>query len=223
MARALIWVVAALLVLTAPADAAGRKGEAGTFDYYMLALTWSPAFCVDRRPGTENAQCGRGRSFGFIVHGLWPQYERGWPEYCPTSRPLFVPSERIDRQHDITPSHNLVIHQWRKHGVCSGLSQESYYKTARTLFKAINIPASFQNPEKAMSLGRTEITRAFLESNPELDEDMMALRCDGRQLEEIRFCFSRGGAFRRCGDDVLKKSCKRSPLLLLPRHEGRAG
>ena len=85
MTRTLLWTLIAVLSLTVDANASGRKGEAGVFDYYVLALSWSPAFCADRRSGTENAQCGAGRAFGFIVHGLWPQYERGWPERCPTS------------------------------------------------------------------------------------------------------------------------------------------
>ena len=220
MTRTLLWTLIAVLSLTVDANASGRKGEAGVFDYYVLALSWSPAFCADRRPGTENAQCGAGRAFGFIVHGLWPQYERGWPERCPTSHPLFVPSELISRQRDTTPSHTLVIHQWRKHGVCSGLSQQGYYGTTRDLFETLSIPPRFRTPDKAIGLSRADIVEAFVKDNPGLRENMMALRCDGRQLEEIRICFSRSGAFRRCGDDVLKRSCRRSPLLLLPLQGG---
>src|SRR5438874_4074521 len=65
-----------------------RQNTPGEFDFYVLSLSWSPSFCEqasergnDRRSG---AQCG-GRPFSFVVHGLWPQYERGFPEYCQRS------------------------------------------------------------------------------------------------------------------------------------------
>jgi ribonuclease T2 len=41
--------------------------EAGQFDYYLLSLSWSPAFCL-QSPGA--AECDGPRRFGFIVHGL---------------------------------------------------------------------------------------------------------------------------------------------------------
>src|SRR5580692_9741169 len=56
-----------------------EAGTPGEFDYYLLSLSWSPAFCLSS-PGA--AECNGPRRFGFIVHGLWPQYERGWPQNC---------------------------------------------------------------------------------------------------------------------------------------------
>ena len=69
----------------APADAQDRRQNApGEFDFYVLSLSWSPSFCeaAAERGNTgrsQQAQCGE-RPFSFVVHGLWPQYERGYPE-----------------------------------------------------------------------------------------------------------------------------------------------
>src|SRR5580692_7150493 len=51
-------------------------GQPGAFDYYVLALSWSPEFCHSHPTKPE---CVWGK-FGFVVHGLWPQYANGYPE-----------------------------------------------------------------------------------------------------------------------------------------------
>src|SRR5688500_8715794 len=53
----------------APATVAG-----GNYDYFVMALSWSPTWCLGHPQ--DRGQCD-GRGYGFILHGLWPQYERG--------------------------------------------------------------------------------------------------------------------------------------------------
>ena len=56
---------------------ARAQSVAGVFDYYLLALSWSPTFCLTHQ---KDAQCS-GKGYGFVLHGLWPQYTRGgWPQ-----------------------------------------------------------------------------------------------------------------------------------------------
>ena len=82
-------VVFAVLTTLAMAETASardrRQDEPGQFDFYVLSLSWSPSFCEEAsergNEGRSQAQCG-GRPFSFVVHGLWPQYEHGFPEYC---------------------------------------------------------------------------------------------------------------------------------------------
>lgn len=68
----------AVLLLAGAAEARPRQqrseGEPGRFDYYAVALSWSPAFCATH---DDPDQCAPGRQAGFVLHGLWPQYERG--------------------------------------------------------------------------------------------------------------------------------------------------
>ena len=89
-----------------------RQAEPGRFDFYVLALSWSPSYCEateNRGPNrARDRQCG-GRPFSFVVHGLWPQYERGFPSYCQ------VPAPRLDRRIvgemlDLMPSPSLIFH-----------------------------------------------------------------------------------------------------------------
>ncbi len=87
----------------------------GDFAYYLLSLSWSPAFCLSS-PGS--AECNGPRRYGFIVHGLWPQNERGWPEHCDVHRD--VPDDVVRGIADLMPARALVYHEWSAHGTCSG-------------------------------------------------------------------------------------------------------
>lgn len=58
-------------------DAIGQNKNAPV-DYYMLALSWSPAFCEKQRaqygnnlPDSAQYQCSTKNQFGWVVHGLW--------------------------------------------------------------------------------------------------------------------------------------------------------
>src|SRR5215470_7016408 len=66
--------VAVLGMMVGVADAQDRRqNAAGQFDYYVLALSWSPSFCEIATGNARRQQCGV-RPFSFVVHGLWPQY-----------------------------------------------------------------------------------------------------------------------------------------------------
>src|SRR5215470_14998959 len=96
-----------------------RQNEPGQFDFYVLSLSWSPSFCdaaSERSPesAARQPECGE-RRFAFVVHGLWPQYERGFPEFCQN------PAPRLDRNIvssmlDLMPAPRLIFNEWDKHG-----------------------------------------------------------------------------------------------------------
>lgn len=209
-----------------------RRGQssrdiAGQFDYYTLVLSWSPTYCAsEARPG--DPQCNRReRPYAFVLHGLWPQYERGFPESCRIRERPYVPNRIINQMMDIMPSRSLVIHEYRKHGTCSGLNPEQYYALSRQLFGKITIPQRFISPQAPMMLSPGEVTGAFLTANPTLKPDMLAVSCrgSGNRLREVRICFSREGVFRKCGSNELGRSfCSASKMYIPPvRGSSRSG
>ena len=122
-----------------------RQNAPGEFDYYVLSLSWSPSFCEEAAErgngGRAQAQCG-GRPFSFVVHGLWPQYEHGFPEYCQR------PSPRLERSImssmlDLMPAPGLIFSEWDKHGTCSGLGERAYFETIRKARSAVKIPPEY--------------------------------------------------------------------------------
>ena len=127
-----------------------RENDAGQFDFYVLSLSWSPSFCAaaaERGNGRgPTPQCGP-RPYSFVVHGLWPQYDKGFPEYCE------VPAPRLNRgivssMLDLMPAPRLIYNEWDKHGTCSGLAARDYFDTVRKAREAIKIPAAIWRPAR---------------------------------------------------------------------------
>lgn len=185
--------------------AAARPSHAtGAFDYYSLVLSWSPTHCESPEGRDDDAQCGprNGRRYAFILHGLWPQHERGYPESC-RAESTWVPQPVIDGMLDVMPSKGLIIHEYRKHGSCSGLAPSDYYEVARRLYDSVRIPERFRNPTSAQFLDPRDVVGDFVAANPKLEPDMIAVACGGpgSRLREVRICFSKSGTPRPCGDN----------------------
>lgn len=215
MRRLCVRIAVVLAVILPVRTMAG--GSAG-FDYYALSLSWSPTYCAGDPGRHDREQCAPGRRFAFVVHGLWPQYERGWPQYCETTE-RFVPDSRIDAMLDIMPSRRLVIHEWRKHGTCSGLDQAGYFAMTRRLFETIRIPARYLSPTDAVRITPQRLAADFVATNRGLAVAMLSVQCGNRRdearLAELRVCFSREGAYRPCGGNE-RRSCAAAVLILPP-------
>ena len=104
-----------------------RQNEPGRFDFYVLSLSWSPSFCdAGAARAQEQPECGP-RAYSFVVHGLWPQYEKGFPKSCQVPSPR-LPREIASSMLDLMPAPRLVYHEWDEHGTCSGLTAASLFQ-----------------------------------------------------------------------------------------------
>jgi len=198
-----------------------RQNAPGKFDFYVLALSWSPSFCQatqERAPDrAPDPQCS-GRPFAFVVHGLWPQYEHGFPSYCK------VPAPRLDRRIvssalDLMPSPRLVFHEWDRHGTCSGLSPHAYFESMRKARAAVKIPAGYIDLDKPIMVTPDQIADAFINANPGLSRDNFAVACDRKRLTEIRICLTRDFSFRDC-PEVTRRACRLGKMTM-PAVRGR--
>jgi ribonuclease T2 len=186
-------------------------------DHYILSLSWSPSFCAAPEADDESLQCGGDRKFAFVVHGLWPQDGPRPLHYCPAQE-TWVPEELIEDMLPIMPSKSLVIHQWRKHGVCSGLSMNNYFRLTRTLFGKVKIPARYLSPLEPIVTTPEALIVDFLKTNKGLNRNMMQIECTSRasaQLAELRICFSPAGDFAQCRSSR-RESCRAKTLMLPP-------
>lgn len=161
------------------------------FDFYVLALSWSPSYCASYGDRANKQQCETDEPFGFVVHGLWPQFTSGYPTECPTDRPIGVSRDLSDSMLDIMPSTGLIRHEWREHGTCSGLSQNDYFAVKRMAFDAIAIPASFAAAGNIMTVDPDAVEDAFIAANPGMSGNAIAVTCDRRYLRDVRICLSR--------------------------------
>jgi len=195
-----------------------RQNEPGKFDYYLLSLSWSPSFCEQAgdRKGSQQ-QCGE-RSYSFVVHGLWPQYERGFPEFC-QQPPPFVDGRIVNAMLDLRPARGLVINERKKHGVCSGLPARGYFEAVRKARARVKIPEAYIEPTAALDVTPDEVEEAFVKANPGLNRAGVAVTCSSTRLSEVRICMTRDLEFRDCNDGE-RRTCRRDKLVMPPVRGG---
>lgn len=195
-----IWMLGLALAATA---AAGQSGKPGQFDYYVLALSWSPNWCALTGDARGSPQCAPGRDHGWILHGLWPQYAAGWPQSCQTGEA--PPSRRMTAEMaDIMGTPGLAWHQWNKHGTCSGLSAQGYFALSRAAYGQVNRPEMLRKLTRPVRLPARLIEEAFLQANPALEAEGLTVTCKDGHIEEVRICLSKALAPVRCGRDVIR-------------------
>lgn len=206
------WMTAAALMLGSVLPL--RADTAGDFDYYVMALSWTPNWCEDEGDARRDTRCVPGAGRGWALHGLWPQYEKGWPSYCRTAErdPTRAESAAMGQ---IMGSAGLAWHQWQKHGRCSGLSARDYYITSARALGKITLPEVFDKVTKPLKLDALVVEAAFLEANRDLRRDMITVTCKSGAVQEVRVCLTRDLTPRRCGADVIR-DCTLKDATLAP-------
>lgn len=183
-----------------------QDGVPGQFDYYLLSLSWSPTYCLTHED--DRAQCA-GKGYGFVLHGLWPQYDSGgYPRDCADS-PLTADAQALGET--LYPSPKLVQHEWAQHGTCSGMDAVTYFRSADRATAVVRIPEVFAAPRTMLQMSSEEIASAFRAANPSLPEDGLSVVCSRGQLSEVRICLNRALAVRSCGGGV-RSNCPLVPV-----------
>ena len=204
---------------TAPAISGGNRSTTrapGAFDFYVLALSWSPDFCDTGGAGKARDQCAEGANLGFVVHGLWPQNAHGYPSDCDAGASRFPSRAALDGARGLYPDEGLARYEWRKHGTCTGLSPSDYFAQVRRAREAVTLPQSFQAPGEPQTVAPLDVVRAFAAANPGLRADTMAVTCRQGELEEVRVCFGKDlRGFMPC-PEVSRASCRAPRMSVLP-------
>jgi ribonuclease T2 len=196
-----------------------RQHQAGQFDFYVLSLSWSPTYCEasSERGRQGNEQCS-GRPYAFVVHGLWPQYERGFPRDCQVPAPR-LNREIVNSMLDLMPAPRLVFNEWDRHGTCSGLSARGYFDLVRQARTAIKIPEAYSELKSPLMVEPAAVEDAFVKANPGLPRDGIAVTCDSRRLTEVRICLTKDLGFRNCAE-IDRRACRLEKVVMPPLREG---
>jgi ribonuclease T2 len=203
----------ACLLLAAPALAGEQRGDAGRFEYYVLSLSWSPQYCADNGGDRDRRQCGAHRRYAFVLHGLWPQDDRGILQACAPGGTL--PQSLVDGMLDVMPSPSLVRHEWAAHGTCSGMSAAAYFAAARRAFESVAIPERFRAPLREVYVDPRTIAGDFVRANPALPPAGIAVLCGGRYLREVRVCLDRALHPRPCARNI-RSRCRADEVIVRP-------
>ena len=192
---------------TAPTFSPGGTRLAGNFDFYVLALSWSPGFCATGGATKARNQCAAGSQLGFVVHGLWPQFTHGFPSDCgPSGR--YPSRQALDTVAGVYPDQGLARYEWGKHGTCSGKSPSDYFADVRRARDAITIPQPFQAPQDSQTWVPIDVARAFSAANAGLRPDAMAVTCRQGTLEEVRICLAKDLRGYVTCPEVSRGSCR---------------
>lgn len=165
---------------------------------YTLAMSWSPEYCRLRKDNArDKSQCGGDDgSFGFILHGLWPDAQgASYPQWCRATKAL--PPAVVKRNFCMMPSTRLMAKEWAKHGTCMTRRPETYFRVSKIMFDAVEFPNMDRLSRKPLTA--RALRDAFAAENEGLGPEMIRLKVNGRGwLEEVRLCL--GKSFRpvRC-------------------------
>ncbi len=190
--RSLIVAAVALsLGVTAASAQDTRQNEPGKFDFYVLALSWSPSFC---EAAGDRAQ--------------------GQPECARLDRNI------ISSMLDVMPAPRLIFREWDRHGTCSGLPARAYFETVRKARAVVKIPAEYIDLKAPLTVTPAEVEQAFVNANPGLSASSIAVGCDRERLREIRICMSKELAFRGC-EGAERRTCRREKIVMPPLRGGK--
>jgi ribonuclease T2 len=188
----------------------------GNFDFYLLTLSWSPGFCDTGGASKSPDQCSVGSELGFVVHGLWPQFQHGYPSDCDPGLP--VSRIALQETHGVFPNEGLARYEWRKHGSCTGLGAEAFFASVKRARESISVPDAFKAPRERQTFAPMEIQRAFSAANPGLRPDAMAIGCTRGELEDVRLCLSKDlRQFVNC-PEVARATCRSQSIAVAPVH-----
>src|SRR5579871_5447196 len=90
-----------------------QSESTGSFDFYVLSLSWAPNYCSDH-PADHSSECQAGAHKTLVLHGLWPQAESGAPPMSCGGSP--AAENLVDYMANYYPSRSLVQHEWQEHG-----------------------------------------------------------------------------------------------------------
>jgi ribonuclease T2 len=210
------WVAFALAAAL-PAQSRRSGNEALTpapFDYYVLSLSWAPAFCAQPGAAADNPkECAPGRRVGFIVHGLWPESAVGRsPESCGAAKPVPKPVVDFVLREMLTPG--LIQHEWATHGICTGLNPFDYFSSIVQARAAVQIPIQITSIEDQIRESPGQIESLFAAANPTFPRTAFRTSCPRGAFQEMRICFDKNLKPQACTASV--SECTVSAVIVRP-------
>lgn len=170
--------------------------------FMVLAQTWEGTFCNDGccvLPSSISKLTS-----GVTIHGLWPNYDSGYPSCCKCSYTETEVDNYINNNAQMYRDINtywpslkkckFIHYEWAKHGTCAAsvyngdTGYADYFNTAITLHKKWNlysIITSAVTPSNTTKYPASKITSAIEKKVG----TSVALSCSSGKLAEIRICF----------------------------------
>lgn len=180
--------------------ASDTSSSAGSFDYYLLNLSWAPEFCATHSASRASSECDPSRHYGFIVHGLWPQSNSGsYPQDCETASP--VSQQIVAHILPIMPARGLIQHEWATHGTCTGLSPQDYFAQVEKAYSAVQVPPEYRRVSQPVNASPAEMEQKFADLN-HAPRGAFRISCSGGEFVAVEACLTKDLQYRPCGSGV---------------------
>ncbi|MCV6636827.1 hypothetical protein [Candidatus Albibeggiatoa sp. nov. NOAA] len=201
-----------MAALSAPV-LAEPKFKSGEFDHYVLALSWLPAFCElhGRKPECRKQTAKDYSASHFSLHGLWPsRKQRQGYGYCDMDSYTFkqyksmawckMPKLDLSKttRNELKQSMPASVqgclqrHEWYKHGTCTTMSADQYYKRSNDLLDMVNQSqfAKLVSQNVGKYVQRKDLLNAFSQEFGKNNRNYLTLHCkkvgNTSLLSEIR-------------------------------------
>jgi ribonuclease T2 len=184
----------------------------GSFDFYLLTLSWAPEFCATHNTSRASSECDSKRHYGFIVHGLWPENSDGsYPQACAPAQP--VAQSTMQQMLPIMPDRGLIQHEWATHGTCSGLTTAHYFADIQKAFSEVQIPPEYRAPSQLVTVSPSEVEQKFAVAN-HVPVGAFRVSCSAGELIAVEACLTKDLQYRQCGSGV--RDCRAAQVTIQP-------
>src|SRR5262249_10998948 len=96
-----------------------------------------------------------------------------------------------------------------------------YFENVRKARAAVKIPDTYIAPSAPLTVTPDEVEEAFVQANPGLTRDAIAVTCTSRRLAEVRICL--GKDFRSPASPAIRvRACRPDELVMPPVRGGSA-
>jgi len=176
---------------------------------WALTLAWSPQYCKSQG-NPEEPQCEN--SSLFAPSGLIPQQVDA--DACNQNKPLS--DTQVDRLMSVTQNARQARETWRRVGGCAGLPFEEFATQFDYASRRVAIPEAYADVGKRVVVPAAEIRQQFIDANPGLSNEGIALHCKGGELVDAAFCLTAKMKFTDCGKQTVDDCGARKIQLRAP-------
>ncbi|MEH6444347.1 MAG: hypothetical protein V7784_10645 [Oceanospirillaceae bacterium] len=184
--------------------------------YYVLSYSWAANHCAkvssaSKSSGSKNyLQCNSNASFGYILHGLWPQgslnKKQGYPRACAGDQEK-IPRKVLAKYLCMTPSVWLLQHEYENHGTCMPTpilrTPQGYLGKAKQLHDQLILPSK--------QLANTKASlQWWYHNNPQLVQGALQYASNSR---EWQVCYDQNFRSMTCPANSRKNSSSRQQTL----------
>lgn len=213
MKRSISVMLVCLVLSCAPLSWARKRHHSsstgGQFDYYLLALSWAPSYCAEH-PSDHSRECAGHATF--VLHGLWPQANSG-PPPMDCAQGDSVPPETMDHMLQFMPSRGLIQHEWSKHGTCSGLPADDYFRTVERAFTRVQVPEPYRDLTHEAQANVGELEQSFAAAN-RAPQQAFRVSCHAGELVGMEICLDKNLQYRACSSSA--RECSSNSLTVRP-------